>query len=103
MISSKIEYDKSGNVIRETDYDGDGQIWYNTEYSRDSKGRMLEWVHYDSYGKVSARGKCTNADDKEWKLVNCDSDGNEYGEILFTYDHNGNILSQTLYYYEDEK
>ncbi len=78
------EYDSNGNLIRNSIYDGDGQLYGSSTREYDSNGNLIQVNSYDSDGQLV-----------RYLIYKYDEAGNRIsGE---EYDANGNLLQRTNY------
>lgn len=122
------EYDASGNMVRVTYYDINGEIsyWYIYEYGDDGNrsqdtrynndGEIVSWVEpkYDADGKeirftyYDADGKITgwvimeyDADGKEIQSVDYVAGGEEYSRCTYRYDDDGKLIELVQSYVQE--
>ena len=95
------EYDEAGNLISETQTDGDsGDVEVTTTYSYDDVGNMLamDRTRWRYNGSTSTRHEEHFYDDKgnETGFIATDGDGAVIERQERTYDGAGNIVTETL-------
>lgn|GEM_PF-2081337 len=119
-----IEYDSSGNVLKQSTYSTDNDLTGFTVNTYDGMGNLTERVSYDFEGVATSR-KAHSYDDKgnrietssygrkgqlTWKTVNVyddhgnliesrgyEPDGSLAGKETYEYDPLGNVIKQTQY------
>lgn len=96
LSNRRVHKYEGGNCVRETSYNGEGDISGENIKKYDPSGNKTEEVRRDENGNVSGRfeyeydkaGRIT-----EYKLM--DGDGTVDFRTVYTYDENGNVTSET--------
>lgn len=105
----RVEYDETGNKIKEVSVDGDGNDGYTTVYDYDKNGHELPWYYingdyreYDSDGLLTSTGiPYSDGSVKVSALCFYDENGN-VSEIQWMFDSNGTPGYFLYYFYDSE-
>lgn len=110
LIKHEYVYDKNGFIIKETlttegdDYYGKTSVTI-IEYTNDEQGRVLKSVSVDEKGKANTKEYTYDSDDRILKETWTESYGeynNTYYIDEYTYDDNGNVLTNYHKYHDSE-
>ncbi len=103
LSTKSVHKYKDGNCVRETNYNGEGDISSENYKMYDTQGNKTEEVRRDENGNISSRYEYVY-DQKghvtEYKLM--DADGNLDVRRVYQYNEQGNVTSETIYNSKDE-
>ena len=96
--SKATHYDTKGNIIEEVHYNSDGSFSYRLLYTFDSKGKKIEGAAYQADGIVSYRLIYTyDATGNMADEAKYNTDGSLMYKMLYTYDAKGNMTEEAKY------
>lgn len=91
-----FDYDKNGNVSRETHMSPDGDTLGSSEHTRDADGRITSTVDKDAAGeKVGSTDYTRDADGRVTEQVSKDANGDTTSRSQFDHDADGNVTKET--------
>ncbi|MFJ1365788.1 RHS repeat domain-containing protein [Capnocytophaga canimorsus] len=96
-----ILYNEQGNKIEENNYDAYGKLYNKSTYIYDDNARLIEknWLSSQN-GNLILIDKHRYEYDKngnKTKYNSYDSNGNNYGTIVYNHDSNGNKIEEIRY------
>lgn len=93
----EMEYDKEGNQISHTYYDGDGKLITREEYTYDRNGNELSYLLYGSDGLYSRRESEYDENGNKTACYKYEESGLLEYKIENEYNQNGNWISSCTY------
>lgn len=95
----EYEYDTDGNMIRYTDYYGDGSFYGRHEFEYDVFGNLLTETSYNKDGNISQKSvkaydSYGNLIMKSWYSYHADGSVSDWYEYEMEYDESGNEIRE---------